>query len=420
MKKLISVIITLVTALLSFSVSVYADAATDEFGEYLSEKFENYVTSEIDISGYVRKNGWDMEETCDAIASVYYSHPEFFFVHNGYKYAVINDNITSIIFEYDIPKASLAEARECFDAAARKVVEGITDDMTDVDKALYVHDYLILNCRYDTAQKRYSAYNCLIEQLCVCQGYTLAYEYILNEYLGIPCSAAYSDDTNHIWNYVKIGNNWYHVDLTLDDLYDSYNGASYDRHGFVSHKNFLMSDTLCKSASDMHKNWKLCDKLPAAGDNSFDKAFWRNINSKINYADGKYYYISYGGKDGGKNIVNVCRYDLSTQKNVTLARLKCVWYSRRGAGFAQAAAYGTRVYSDIFSSIEYMNGKLYFNSNKTVYSYNLSTKKLKTLYTLNKGEEMQLFGLAQADGKLRLVYRKDLTYPDNYLKLQFR
>lgn len=420
MKKLISVIITLVTAFVSFSFSVCADKALYEFGDYLLDHIESYSGEMIDISQFVIKNGWTQDETHDAVASFYYSHPELFYVHNGYNYTTIGNSVTSISFKYDVPRSSLAAVQKKVDDAAKKAIEGITDDMSDVEKALYVHDYLILNCRYNVDKGGYTAYNCFVDKLCVCQGYTLAYEYILTKYLGIECTAVYSDAANHIWNYVKIGNNWYHVDLTLDDPYDSFNGKSYDRHGYVSHDNFLLSDTMCKKMSTLHKNWKICDKLPAASDNSFDNAFWRNIYSKICFSDGYCYYLAHGGMDYSKRVVNVCRYDKASQKRTTIATLKCTWYARRSSTYPDDVEYGTKVYNDIFSSIEYMNGKLYFNSNKSVYSYNFSTKKVKKIYTLDKGNEMQIFGMVRADNKLRLVYRKDLTYSESFIKLAFK
>ena len=66
-----------------------------------------------------------------------------------------------------------------------------------------------------------------------------------------------------------------------------------------------------------------------------------------------------------------------------------------------------------------MNGKLYFNSNKYVYSFDLSTKAAKKIFTLNKGDDMQIFGMVKYGDKIRIAYRKDLTYPETYMKLVF-
>lgn len=420
MKKLISLILSAVAAFTALSACVFADAETDELSRYLSESFESF-SSEIDISSFNNKYGWNKSRALDVITAAYYSHPEFFFVKNEFLYAVYDDKVQSIRFEYVFRKEQLDSARKLLDSAAKEIVAGVTEDMDDVAKALYVHDYIILHCSYDNSTSKYSAYDCLIDRSCVCQGYTLAYEYILNNYLGIDCTAVYSNSENHIWNYVKIDGNWYHVDLTLDDMRDSYGGKSYDRYGSVLHENFLMSDKRCRDVSDLHRNWVVAGEYPSAADNGYDNAFWTDIRTQICFFNGNYYYTENNGKDDkGKRITDLCRFSPDTQKKTVLARLKCSWNVTRSSTGEMVPVYGTRSYMDVFSCPVYRNGKIYFNSNKSVYSYNISTKKLKKLYTLDKGEAEQIYGMVGIDGGLRISYRKDLTYDEKYIKLMLK
>ncbi len=419
MKKILCFFLSLITAAAVLTAPVYADAATDELGDYIAERLENYQQGTIDIEKFVDRNGWSFDQTKDAITSVFYTHPELFFIDNAYTPFGSYQKITGVVFEYVMPKSKLAEARKKMDAAAKKVIAGITDDMSDVDKALYVHDYIIQNCRYDFGHKKYNAYNCLVEGSCVCQGYTLAYSYILNNYLGIECSAAYSESQNHIWNYVKIGSNWYHVDLTLDDVNDTDGNSMYDRYGGISHDNFLMSDTKCRRSSSMHSNWKIAGNYAAATSTSYDNAFWAGVNSAICYDNGNYYYVTDGGKNGNNHIVKLYRYNIKKQTCTLLAKLNTSWFCLRSSKGGVTSAYGTKIYSDIYSSIVFMNGKLYFNSNKYVYSFDLSTKAVKKIFTLSKGDEMQIFGMVKYGDKIRIAYRKDLTYPETYMKLVF-
>ena len=419
MRKILSFLLSSVTAAAALAAPVYADAATDELGDYIAGRLEQYQQGVIDIEKYVDKYGWSFDDTLDAMTSVFYSHPEFFFIDSAYTPYGSYEKITGVVFEYDIPKSKLAEARKKVDAAAKKAVAGITDDMSDVDKALYVHDYIIQNCRYDFSHSNYNAYNCLVDGSSVCQGYTLAYSYILNNYLGIECAAAYSMEQNHIWNYVRIGRNWYHVDLTLDDVNDSDGKSTYDRYGGICHDNFLMSDTKCRNSSSMHRNWKIAGNHPSAGDTSYDNAFWNGVNSAICYDNGNYYYLSDGGKSGNKHIVRIHRYNISKQTASVIAKLNTSWYCLRNPSTGKLYDYGLSMYSNIFSSIVLMNDKLYFNSNKCVYSFDISTKAVKKIFTLNKGDDMQIFGMCKYGDKLRIAYRKDLTYQEKYMKLVF-
>ena len=66
--------------------------------------------------------------------------------------------------------------------------------MSDLEKAIVLHDYLAVNCEYDyenyLANKipdaSYTAYGVLVNRTAVCQGYALAYKYLLNQ-TGIDC-----------------------------------------------------------------------------------------------------------------------------------------------------------------------------------------------------------------------------------------
>ena len=64
--------------------------------------------------------------------------------------------------------------------------------------------------------------------------------------------------------------------------------------------------------------------------------------------------------------------------------------------------------------------KLYFNTNKSVYSFDPETGKTKKIYTLNKGEGKQIFGLVTVGNYVRLAYKDDLTYAEKYISLKMK
>lgn len=100
--------------------------------------------------------------------------------------------------------------------------EIITEDMNLEKKIKTIHDYIINNTKYDIERsdskitKYYSdiAYGALIENYAICGGYADSMKLFLDK-LNIPNYKISSE--NHIWNLVKIDNNWYHLDLTWDD-----------------------------------------------------------------------------------------------------------------------------------------------------------------------------------------------------------
>lgn len=116
-----------------------------------------------------------------------------------------------------------------------KIIENIistiiTPQMTDHEKVKAVHDYIVLNSEYDTSHTYYSDYNLLTQAKSVCNGYALLTYNMLNK-LNIPTKFVFgsSDSESHVWNMVKLGDNWFHLDTTWNDpVPNMENIVSYD------------------------------------------------------------------------------------------------------------------------------------------------------------------------------------------------
>ncbi len=100
--------------------------------------------------------------------------------------------------------------------------ETITEEMTPQDKIKAIHDYIIDHTRYDvnrsdhqiTTYRSDTAYGALIEHYAICGGYADSMKLFLEE-LKIPSYKISSE--NHVWNFLLLDGNWYHLDLTWDD-----------------------------------------------------------------------------------------------------------------------------------------------------------------------------------------------------------
>jgi transglutaminase/protease-like cytokinesis protein 3 len=95
----------------------------------------------------------------------------------------------------------------------------------------------------------------------------MAYRYLLDQ-LGIKSEEIVSEKMEHCWNYVRIGGNWYHVDVTWDD--PVYQGRK-PSDGPISHEHFLLSDSAIQAKK--HHSWNLRG-LPEADDKKFDRVDW--------------------------------------------------------------------------------------------------------------------------------------------------
>ncbi len=89
-----------------------------------------------------------------------------------------------------------------------------------------LHDYLIKNIEYDATVSEpniYDIYGGLIRRKCVCEGYAKSLKYLLDAF-GIESTLVIGtgDNSNgqrekHAWNYVKVDDIWYAIDVTWDD-----------------------------------------------------------------------------------------------------------------------------------------------------------------------------------------------------------
>lgn len=86
------------------------------------------------------------------------------------------------------------------------------------------HDWIIEYLNYDgTSENKGNIYGAFIERKVVCEGYSRMYKYILDELgvenvlVGGTGTNSNGETENHMWNYVKIDNTWYAVDITWDD-----------------------------------------------------------------------------------------------------------------------------------------------------------------------------------------------------------
>ncbi len=171
------------------------------------------------------------------------------YVHPFNSYKVINMKINSL------DKISITPTKLYTDEHItmvnteidRIITEVITEDMDITTKIKAFHDYVINNTKYDSESLEdnlndmnnpsNTAYGTLINHLALCGGYTDTMAIFLNR-LGLENHKLSS--TNHVWNYVKIDENWFHLDLTWDDPVTNTNDD------ILIHKFFLITDSELK------------------------------------------------------------------------------------------------------------------------------------------------------------------------------
>ncbi|MDR0974527.1 MAG: hypothetical protein LBL80_02415 [Ruminococcus sp.] len=145
-----------------------------------------------------------------------------------------------LVFEYLMTKDNYLRAVAYTDKKIQKFLKTIPEDMSTRNILVKAHDFIAKQCVYDLEYKNgYTAYAAVVYGKALCEGYAKAFQYICEE-IGVPCVIAVGDSYNsnigHAWNKVKIGDNWYNVDVTNDDT-DS------EMNGYVSKSYMFLADS---------------------------------------------------------------------------------------------------------------------------------------------------------------------------------
>ncbi len=121
------------------------------------------------------------------------------------------------------------KAKELYEVISLIMKEQIHDGMTDYEKELALHDYLVTHCKYSSSVNApaksdiYRAYGALVNGDAVCNGYAEAMQLLLH-CAGVPSRFVIGRAKNsgnewidHAWNLVQIDGQWYHLDATWND-----------------------------------------------------------------------------------------------------------------------------------------------------------------------------------------------------------
>ena len=161
-------------------------------------------------------------------------------------------------------KNALASAKISW-KEAREILYSINSaGDSDFEKLLNIHDYIALNVIYDSellersktssaaALSGYRGFNLegvLIDKLAVCDGITKAFM-LMARMEGVDCvriTGKNAGGIGHAWNKVKLGNTWYNVDVTGDDIPTSGISGASCAVEVLTHDKFLVSDDYLSS-----------------------------------------------------------------------------------------------------------------------------------------------------------------------------
>lgn len=355
-------------------------------------------TSRIDISRF----NYTVAKFSDFVNLCREKYPELYHLKNfspfGYKDTNGNgrldndEKVSYFKFEYYLNASTYNTYNSKSKQAAAEMLADIkaTPSLTDLQKLLLLHDRIAVRCEYDYKgyekyvkaangnpyvqisdyidPESFGMYGTLVLGVSVCEGYARTYQYMLNE-LGIENYLCSSVDLCHVWNIVKLGGEYYHVDITFDDPpCSSGNGTTTvgtDRTGHVSHNNFLRS-----TEGIIFENHDANDFDTTPDDTTYDDYFWQDSKTAFTLLKGKVYYINNSTKklmqwQGSNGARDIELYDVS-------------------------ARWGN--YSGNYACLSGDKNYLYFNSNNTVYEYDIVNNTRGIIHELELASGMSIYG----------------------------
>ena len=158
---------------------------------------------------------------------------------------VIEGTAKSSTIDVDVEYIITSVERAAADKQIKNIItEIIKPYMNDHEKVKAVHDYIVINGKYDKDMMLYSDYDLLTQGSSVCNGYALL-TYNMLEELNSPVKLVTGTGNGelHIWNMVKLGDYWFHLDTTWNDPLPDKDMVSYNYY-MLTDKEIIRDHTI--------------------------------------------------------------------------------------------------------------------------------------------------------------------------------
>ncbi len=185
----------------------------------------NYILRSIySMPEEIEINRIDSDTLDEVFYAILSDNPDLFFIGRKCTLRTAGRR-TFFSVEYTMDKADYPQAKAKLDSACADIVATFSDTSDLWQTELEIHDYIVDNCDYSLEDEILgaSSYGALVDKKAACEGYSKAAKMLLDA-AGIENSVVTGKAENengenvaHMWNVVKLGGEWYHLDCTWDD-----------------------------------------------------------------------------------------------------------------------------------------------------------------------------------------------------------
>ncbi len=211
----------------------YSQLSTNEKAAYI-----NILTAMNEFSSVAEIPKITTEQVGTVTTALSFDNPDIFWLDKKWTFTRYPSKI-ELQIPYAFTPQEIATMTAELESKISRILSGIYPTMTDYDKELYLHDYLVGNCTYVENSENPNTptvYGALVEGKAICEGYSLAMKLLLsragiNSY--VITGTTLNQDGQHMWNIVELPSGTYHLDATWNDPIDS-SGKEFVWHAYFN------------------------------------------------------------------------------------------------------------------------------------------------------------------------------------------
>lgn len=305
----------------------------------------------------------------DLCTEVINENPALFYVESSVRYSYTDSDTVAEVYPHYSADHTKADVTT-YNNKVTQILSGVSESWTELQKALYLHDYLVSHAKYDLTYQHYDAYSLLIEGKGVCQAYTLAYMALLDG-AELANGTVSSNQLNHIWNLVEVDSVWYHVDATWDDPINSAMVKAADAPdllGSVQHTYFLLSEATMREKDHDATDWCFLPEQLSCTSDTYESGSWFGSAVRTAFVplNGKWYYLQ-------RDADRACR--LYQTNDPKIGGSAVATLGERWRSWTEENSYWTGPYCGLWS----WRGQVVYHSAKGIYGYDPQTETVNTL-----------------------------------------
>lgn len=197
------------------------------------------------------------------ITAVKEDNPMLFWLTDKFGFSNTEGYTAIQLYSYESPE-NIKSMQNKLNKEVNKFINSVEYGLDDFSLELLAHNYIIDRCKYDDDVKdsdddylAFTPYGAIVNGNAVCEGYAKAFSYLLSQ-LGIESKGIVGKGSQelHMWNAVKIDDNWYYTDISWDD------GKEYSRYDY-----FNITESQLKKDHTISKVYSKCSSDEVNGTN---------------------------------------------------------------------------------------------------------------------------------------------------------